>query len=238
MKTTQFIYKTMGAVMIVTAMLLGSSSAFAQVKIGSNPTSINAANNLEVEAATAGNKVSVDKTTGKVTIADGSQANESILTSDANGVATWKPKASIRVEETVFIGEQTVAPYLLTTFDGTFNSLKDRIPLTPRAGSLPGYNATTKQYVIQESGYYRVFTGASGVGTLPGPTGTQFSIYLYPWHVLDTYIGLSTTTGPVMSVYWQGYLAAGANVGLYCTSSIVAQNVQVANGFVSITKLF
>ena len=81
----QQLYKALFAA----CMLLGSSAVFAQVKIGTNPTVINSANNLEIESSTAGNKVSVDKTTGKVTIADGSQGINKILTSDANGVSTW-----------------------------------------------------------------------------------------------------------------------------------------------------
>ena len=90
MKTNQLLSNTICSALFAGAMLL-SSTVFAQVKIGTNPTTIGATNNLEVEASTAGNKVSVDKTTGKVTIADGSQGAKKILTSDANGVATWEP---------------------------------------------------------------------------------------------------------------------------------------------------
>lgn len=89
MKTKQLFSKTLCTAMFAAAMAFGSSAVFAQVKIGTNPTTINAANNLEVEAS-GGSKVSVDKTTGKVTIADGSQGDLRILTSDATGVATWR----------------------------------------------------------------------------------------------------------------------------------------------------
>ncbi|WP_229216526.1 hypothetical protein [Dyadobacter sp. 3J3] len=82
----QQIYKAL----LAACMLFSSSAVFAQVKIGTNPTVIDPANNLEVESSTAGNKVSVDKTTGKVTIADGSQGVGKILTSDANGGASWQ----------------------------------------------------------------------------------------------------------------------------------------------------
>lgn len=89
--------KTIYAALFATAMLFGSSATFAQVKIGTNPTSINAANNLEVEASTTGRKTSIDKTTGKVTIADGSQGVDRVLTSDANGLATWQKVATSNV---------------------------------------------------------------------------------------------------------------------------------------------
>lgn len=59
----------------VTAVFFGGalfgSACYAQVKIGTNPTSIDGNSNLEVEASTSGRKVSVNKTTGKVTIKDG-----------------------------------------------------------------------------------------------------------------------------------------------------------------------
>lgn len=89
METNQRLLKRFNTGLIAAALLLGCSAAFAQVKIGTNPTAISPANNLEVEASTTGNKISIDKTTGKLTIADGSQGTSKILTSDANGVATW-----------------------------------------------------------------------------------------------------------------------------------------------------
>jgi hypothetical protein len=56
---------------IVAAFLFGAVGiSNAQVKIGTNPTTIEATSNLEVEASTTGRKVKVDKTTGQVTIAD------------------------------------------------------------------------------------------------------------------------------------------------------------------------
>ncbi|GLU56213.1 hypothetical protein [Dyadobacter frigoris] len=90
MNTKQCSLRITSAVIFLFTLLSGSSAVLAQVKIGTNPTTINAANNLEVEASTAGRSVSVDKTTGKVKIADGSQAINYVLTSDANGVATWQ----------------------------------------------------------------------------------------------------------------------------------------------------
>jgi hypothetical protein len=100
MISKQLLVKKLRTAVFVAAMFLGASAAFAQVKIGTNPTTIDPANNLEVES-TAGNKVSVNKTTGKVTIADGSQGSGKILTSDANGVATWQTSTP---SSTVFFG--------------------------------------------------------------------------------------------------------------------------------------
>ncbi|WP_229217001.1 hypothetical protein [Dyadobacter luteus] len=218
-----------------------SFSSFGQVKIGANPTVIDPANNLEVESSTTGNKISINKTNGKMTVADGSQGAGRILTSDANGVATWTPPAAIRVEETVFVGEQGPDPYVVTGWEGTFNVLKDRIPLAVRPGSLPGYNPATKQYTIQESGYYRVFAGAGIVGTLPFPRTTDVVFYLHPWQVFNNYLNIDDKTGPVLSSFWQAYLPAGSVVDIYVTVNYdggPAQYVVVKNAFLSIVKMF
>jgi hypothetical protein len=95
MKTKQLFSKTILSAMFATAMAFGFSSAFAQVKIGSNPTTIDANNNLEVEASTAGRKTFINKTTGQVSIVDGTQGANKVLTSDANGNASWQSNFSL-----------------------------------------------------------------------------------------------------------------------------------------------
>ncbi|WP_375448413.1 hypothetical protein [uncultured Fibrella sp.] len=74
-------------------LLAGATATYAQVKIGANAKTIGSASNLEVEAAN-GNKTIVDKATGQVTIQDGTQGTNKILTSDANGASSWQPLAS------------------------------------------------------------------------------------------------------------------------------------------------
>lgn len=71
-------------------VLLFSFPSIAQVKIGTNSTNIEANSNFEIEASTSGRKMKVDKTTGQITIADGTQEYARVLTSDANGNASWK----------------------------------------------------------------------------------------------------------------------------------------------------
>ena len=69
--------------------LFGVSDLFAQVKIDTNPTQIESTSNLEVEASSTGREWKLDKITGKMTYADGTQGAGKVLTSDANGTATW-----------------------------------------------------------------------------------------------------------------------------------------------------
>ena len=97
MNNKQLLFRTLSSAVFAAVTFFNTAEVSAQVKIGSNPTVINAANNLEVESADPTKKVSVDKTTGKVTIADGSQGAAKVLTSDANGVATWQPMKSTSI---------------------------------------------------------------------------------------------------------------------------------------------
>lgn len=94
MKTQNLLFKIstrkVTSALFAALLLLGSSAAFAQVKIGSNPTTIEPNSNLEVEASTAGRKMKVDKTTGQVTITDGTQGTGKVFTSDANGGGSWQ----------------------------------------------------------------------------------------------------------------------------------------------------
>jgi hypothetical protein len=110
----------LSGILAIMALIFNSSTLIAQVKIGTNPTTINAANNLEVEASTAGRKVSIDKTTGKVTIADGSEGVDKVLTSNATGVATWQqaiPNIKSIVSVTGLANQYLGAPTTYTTAD-------------------------------------------------------------------------------------------------------------------------
>jgi hypothetical protein len=91
MKTKQLFSKiSFISAVFAAAVVLSSSSVFAQVKIGTNPTTIEPNSNLEVEASTAGRKMKVDKTTGQVSITDGTQGAGKIFTSDAVGGGSWQ----------------------------------------------------------------------------------------------------------------------------------------------------
>lgn len=74
---------------LIFALISASGTLFAQIKIGTNSTSIDPNSNLEVEGSMSGRKLKVDKTTGQLTIADGTQAANAVLVSDADGNAKW-----------------------------------------------------------------------------------------------------------------------------------------------------
>ncbi|MCF0054855.1 hypothetical protein [Dyadobacter sp. CY356] len=125
-----------------TVMFFSASSLFAQVKIGTNPTTINAANNLEVEASTTGRKTSIDKTTGQVTIADGTQKAGRVFTSDTNGGGSWQ--AGI-----VFAGYATSQSVGQDDAGTPINIISDFDPES-------GWNSATKEYTIPVAGYYAI----------------------------------------------------------------------------------
>ena len=142
------------------AMLWGSSSVFAQVKIGTNPTTIGANNNLEVEASTTGRKTSIDKATGQVTIQDGTQGNSKVFTSDANGGGNWQlvgPGSILALPKGLIGGGNTanLAPGTLT--DVSFTGLGPNNGGITQAGNglrvpTAGFYYITQRLVLLNSG--------------------------------------------------------------------------------------
>lgn len=145
MKRKQLLFKTLFAA----AMLFGSSGAFAQVKIGANPATIDAANNLEVEASTAGRKTSIDKTTGQVTIADGTQKAGRVFTSDGNGGGSWQGNL-------IFAGYATSQSVGEDNAGNVINIISD-------FDSESAWNNSTKEYTIPEAGYYSISLSGTNI---------------------------------------------------------------------------
>ncbi len=132
--------------LFTSGMLLSTFDVSAQVKIGTNPTTINAANNLEVEASTSGRKTSIDKTTGQVTIADGTQKIGRVFTSDGNGGGSWQ--AGI-----VFAG------YAPSQSGGQDNAASG-INIIPDFDPEAAWDNANSEYTIPEAGYYSIaFSG-------------------------------------------------------------------------------
>lgn len=159
MKTNQRLLKKLYPGLFVVTMLLASSAAYAQVKIGTNPTAIGANSNLEVEASTTGRKTSIDKTTGQVTIKDGTEGDKKILTSDVNGGASWQPMAA-QDAEVMFSGRLNVnqlLPALVSTKVNLNLELFDK-------GN--HFDLTNDQLVAPTAGYYTVNVGFTRSGLL------------------------------------------------------------------------
>jgi hypothetical protein len=124
MKTFQLV-----STLTIGFLLAATTISSAQVKIGSNPTTIDPNSNLEVEASTPGRKVKIDKTTGQITIADGTQGEGKILTSDANGAASWQPAPGT----SVIIGDNN-SPWVVFVTPPTDEHVPD-CPITLNKGT-------------------------------------------------------------------------------------------------------
>jgi hypothetical protein len=146
------------------ALLFTTSTLFAQVKIGTNPTTINTANNLEVEASTAGRVTSVNRTTGQVTVKDGTEGVDKVFTSDATGGASWQTK---QLPKGKLIGGLTswLTPGVDTNVP--FSSLQYSVGGITQVGngirvSVGGY------YLVQSTAVIRSATGNPGVTNCNG----------------------------------------------------------------------
>jgi len=129
-------------------ILFITNTLFAQVKIGTNPAVINAANNLEVEASTSGRKTSIDKTTGQVTIADGTQKIGRVFTSDGNGAGSWQTGL-------LFAG-------YATSHSVGQDDAGTVINIIPEFDSESAWDNTAKEYTIPVAGYYSIsFSGTN-----------------------------------------------------------------------------
>ncbi|WP_159478272.1 hypothetical protein [Dyadobacter sp. 3J3] len=151
------------------ACVFFTNIAIAQVKIGTNPTTINAANNLEVEASTSGRKTSIDKTTGKMTIADGSQGDKRILTSDPNGVATWQAPEAQNTGVWVY-AKQTGNQALNTT---GFVTMQVNTEIFDRGNN---FDPATSKITIPTTGIYQIIGGSKK--TVDPTTAGGFNMYL------------------------------------------------------------
>lgn len=133
-------------------VLFSSSDLLAQVKIGTNPTTISANSNLEVEASTSGRKTSVHKTTGQVSIADGTEGNKKVFTSDAAGGGSWQlvgPASIAKLPKAKISGASTpVLPY-----GGNTTILFSGVEFT-EGGMLA--TATSNAITVTTAGYYLV----------------------------------------------------------------------------------
>ena len=147
----------------------------AQVKVGANPATIGTNSNLEVEAAN-GNKTIVDKATGQVTIQDGTQALNRVLTSDATGASSWKPVTAVLMPEVLLSVQRTTGQsvpanvqttILFTnklfdegnnfTLPSTFVAPSDGkylLTLTVAEGASPVYHSRVLRYTVVGSQNY------------------------------------------------------------------------------------
>lgn len=174
----------------------------AQVKIGTNPTTIESGSNLEVEASTAGRKMKVNKATGQVTIADGTQGTGKILVSDSSGGASWKTPIENNISELVLSARRS------DTLQPTGTNYVPSIPLV--SGSAANYNATTSVYTVPVAGFYNYNFSLEVLGTV----SQIFTVQVDPLDIEDGPIRGSSTTWNTRAISGAKWFEAGETISL------------------------
>lgn len=160
MKTT-----TLFSAFVFTIGLAVSSASMAQVKIGTNPTTIGANSNLEVEA-TNNKKVIVNKADGTVVIENtpvGTSADK-LLAIDASGNVKT---TSLFVPSLELLAQNSTGT---VAFPAGNNVI--RIDLNPASEFSPDYNASLKEFTVTETGIY-MFTMDGLLGTNIASSGNM-----------------------------------------------------------------
>lgn len=218
------------------AVVFGSSSVFAQVKIGTNPTTIEPNSNLEVEASTAGRKMKVDKTTGQVSIADGTEGAGKVFTSDAAGGGSWQAAGPSVYVEASNTGSQTIVG------GSGFNRI---IMPTEIVDIGNNYNPATSQFTVPATGYYMVM-GRTSKDLTDNVTAHQLSFVLLvngtlaTQDILDALPGGQTGVGGF--VHFQGttfgHFNAGDVLELSMRSLTTTPTANFVMNYLKIVKLF
>lgn len=219
------------AIMLLAILSMACTDLLAQVKIGTNPTTIDPNNNLEVEASTGGRKTSVHKVTGQVTIQDGTQGQGKVFTSDANGGGSWQSATQF-----IFYGVTTntsASPYVVASGLGG-SSLGQRVPFTPTFGA--NYDAANKLYSIPADGYYRLTAGVRCVGTTASQESAQFVLRDAQFTPSDFVTTLTTGSSSLRSFTTVGFYTANTSVYYYINNQS-GTDVGCYGGFLAVEKI-
>jgi len=137
------------------------------MKIGNNITKVDPNASLEVEGVTNGRRFRIDKSTGQITIRDGSQQYGRVLTSDAQGKASWQQ-----------ILPGSLDPFARAHCDGAnTNELQDDIAQIiqyPKFRHFSGgfWILDEKGFIVGQPGNYNIRTRLEMVNS-SGCTGTS-----------------------------------------------------------------
>jgi hypothetical protein len=227
---------TLFSAFVITMGLLVSSVSFAQVKIGSNPTTIDPNNNLEVEASTPGRKTAINKTTGQMTITDGTQGAGKVFTSDANGGGSWQAAGPSVYVEASNAGAQTIIG------GSEFNRIVMPTEIIDIGNN---YDPATSQFTVPTTGYYMVM-GRTTKANTNNVDAHQLSFVLRVNGTLATQDILDALpggeTGVAGFVHFQGttfgHFNAGDVLDLAIRSSGVTPTADFIMNYLKIVKLF
>jgi hypothetical protein len=159
-------------ILAILSLVIVGFAVQAQVKIGSNPTTIEAQSNLEVEASTPNRKVKVDKTSGQVTIQDGTEGIGKVLTSDAVGGASWQSPAA-QTTQTWIKATNTTSSTQAVGLSGSPTVLDFISEVADRSNE---FNVTTDKATMSTSGLYQVTASARKIVGAAGSWGAALAV--------------------------------------------------------------
>lgn len=187
---------------------IGSTNA-ADVVIASNNLErmrISSAGNVGIGTTTPGTKLTINSSTaGAIQIADGTQANGYILTSDANGVGTWKP-ATINATYGALIGSGINIPYNTATYLYTGTSITlppGKFSVTVTMLMSAGANSPANSYFWLRSTFSDgpgIFSSSPDIIGSPLASGSLVGPSLYA--VLYGSIIINNTSGANKTYYY------------------------------------
>lgn len=204
MTTKRTIKGLIGAAVATIFFAAAPDSAFAQVKIGSNPTVIGSNSNLEVEATNA-KKVIVHKSDGTVVIENTPQGanTDKLMSVDAAG--------NVRALTLDEVNTPAASRPFLRLKGGIITpSTGSNVVVSNLAAELQsniGYAAGTGTITIQEAGVYSYSSTANGPGQ-PGAPGDVFD-YCQWFNVNNTNIDVACGRSN------RGEGTSGTNTGIY-----------------------
>ncbi len=218
------------------AAMTASSSLMAQVKVGSNPTTINPNSNLEVEA-TNGKKVIVHKDNGTVVIENvpTGAATDSVMTVDANGNVRRRSIEAFR--STIQVNPYIKTRGIIVAFSQDANNVSWITNQNVLLRNDITYSAGSGEMIIVNPGIYYFSSMSTSPNQFPNPS--DHCSYIYVNGVREQQICSRSHNGAGVAVANTGILAlkVGDKVRVGLSTASTAASYGTYEYVVSLYKL-
>ena len=225
MKPKQLLSKTLFTALFAAAVLFDDYAVFAQVKIGTSPTTIDPANNLEVQASN-GAKTTSNKTTGQLTVTTPTDPvkfvglqistnvnNRALVVNPADGIVKYANAAPSLMLGAQVASNQDFLP-------GSFGATPSPSILSFSTGDITlntgAATVSNNEFTIAETGIYDLYSHSNFFGTGTW-NGNAMSVSLI---IQKMAVGTSTWVGVSSSRTFYDNLSLG--YAMTCQTSAIA----------------